>query len=51
MRAMFVTCCAAEVTENSKLATAICTHYLTLPPRFWDDLASGNADLGHRSFT
>ncbi|MGB8328237.1 MAG: HAD family phosphatase [Steroidobacteraceae bacterium] len=51
MRAMFVTCCAAELTENSKLATAICTHYLTLPPRFWDALACGSADLGHRSFT
>ncbi len=51
MRSIFVTCCAAEITENTALATATCTHYRTLPPRFWDELAAGTADLANRSFT
>lgn len=51
MRSMFVTCCAADVPGNLKLATASCTHYRTLPPRFWEDLAQGRAELAGRSFT
>ena len=50
MRSMFVTCCAAEIPENTALATAIFTHYETLPPRFWDELAAGTIELGNRSF-
>jgi len=51
MRSMFVTCCAAEIAANAALATACCTDYRALPPSFWDQLASGTADLSGRSFT
>ena len=51
MRTIFVTCCAAEIVENTALATAVCTHYRTLPPRFWDELAAGTLDLTDRSYT
>jgi len=51
MRSVFVTCCASDLAENTALATASCTHYLTLPPRFWDELADGSCDLASRSFT
>ena len=51
MRSMFITCCASDIPGNTRLATASCTHYLTLPPRFWDELAEGRLDLAGRSFT
>jgi len=51
MRSVFVTCCASDIPGNTRLATASCTHYLTLPPRFWDELADGRLDLAGRSFT
>ncbi len=51
MRSVFVTCCASDIAENTALATASCTHYRTLPPRFWDELADGGCDLANRSFT
>jgi HAD superfamily hydrolase (TIGR01509 family) len=51
MRSVFVTCCASDIAENTALATASCTHYRTLPPRFWDELADGSCDLASRSFT
>jgi HAD superfamily phosphoserine phosphatase-like hydrolase len=51
MRSVFVTCCASDIAENTALATASCTHYRSLPPRFWDELADGSCDLANRSFT
>jgi mannitol-1-/sugar-/sorbitol-6-phosphatase len=51
MRSMFVTCCAADIAGNAALATACCTDYRALPLSFWDQLASGSADLTGRSFT
>ena len=51
MRSVFVTCCASDIADNTALATASCTHYRTLPPRFWDELADGSCDLANRSFT
>lgn len=51
MRSMFITCCAAEIPENRKLATAAFTDYEALPARFWDDLAAGTADLATGPFT
>ncbi len=50
MRSVFVTCCAADVPGNALLATASCTDYRALPPRFWDEVASGRCDLAGRSF-
>ena len=50
MRSMFITCCAAELPENTGLATATCTDYRSLPPGFWNELASGTMDLTRRSF-
>ncbi len=50
MRSVFVTCCASDIESNTALATASCTHYRTLPPRFWDDIADGGLDLANRSF-
>ena len=51
IRSMFITCCAVDIPENSARATAIFTHYETLPPRFWEELAAGTIALAHRSFT
>ena len=51
MRSMFVTCCAADIPENSARATASFTNYQTLPPRFWEELAAGTVELTHGSFT
>ncbi|MGH8197281.1 MAG: HAD family hydrolase [Steroidobacteraceae bacterium] len=51
MRSMFVTCCASDIPANTLLATASCTHYRSLPPRFWDQVANGSCDLANRSFT
>lgn len=50
MRSVFITCCAAELPDNTAMATATCTNYRTLPPRFWDQLASGSMDLVDKSF-
>ena len=50
MRSMFITCCATELPENTRLATATCADYHSLPPGFWDELASGTMDLTRRSF-
>ena len=50
MRSIFVTCCASDISGNLKLATASCTHYQTLPPRFWEELAQGRAEFAGRSF-
>ncbi len=50
MRSMFITCCAAEIPENRKLATATFTDYESLPPRFWEELVAGTADLAASSF-
>lgn len=51
MRSVFVTCCASDIPANTLLATASCTHYRSLPPRFWDQVADGSCDLANRSFT
>ena len=51
MRSVFITCCASDIAGNTALATARCTHYRALPPRFWDDIADGSLDLAGRSFT
>ena len=51
MRAMFITCCAAEIPENTKLATATMTDYEKLPPQLWDELLAGVPDLTGRAFT
>ena len=45
MRSMFIMCCAADVPANQKLATASCTDYTRLPPRFWRDIAEGALDF------
>src|SRR5262245_59472625 len=45
MRSMFITCCAADVPGNRPLATASCTDYRSLPPRFWAGIADGSLDL------
>ena len=50
MRSMFITCCATEVAEIAALATATCTDYESLPPRFWHELTAGTVDLTSRSF-
>ncbi len=50
MRSVFITCCASDLPANTLLATASCTHYQSLPPRFWDQLADGSCDLTGRSF-
>ena len=50
MRSVFITCCAAELPDNAAMATATCTDYRSLPPRFWDQLASGSMDLVNKSF-
>ena len=51
MRSVFITCCASDIPANALLATATCTDYRTLPPRFWDQVADGSLDLAGRSFT
>lgn len=50
MRSVFITCCASDIPANTLLATASCTHYRTLPPRFWEQLADGSIDLAGQSF-
>jgi len=39
-----------RIPGNTLLATASCTHYRTLPSRFWAQLADGSIDLADRSF-
>lgn len=45
MRSMFITCCAADIPGNTALATASTRDYLSLPPRFWAQLADGSLEL------
>ncbi len=49
MRSIFITCRATDVEGNLGLASAAVEHYGVLPPRFWEDLASGNIDLGNQA--
>jgi sugar-phosphatase len=51
MRSLFITCCASDIPGNSTLATLSTTNYHTLPPMFWEQLASGSEDFAGRSFT
>jgi phosphonate degradation associated HDIG domain protein len=51
MRSMFITCVAADIPENSALATATFTDYESLPPSFWNDLTAGSMPLAGRSFS
>lgn len=50
MRSIFITCCAAEIPDNTLLATATCTDYHSLPPRFWEQIGAGTIDLLHQAF-
>jgi sugar-phosphatase len=50
MRAMFVTCCAADVPDNRRLATASCTDYTRLPAGFWQDVAAGRLDFAGKAY-
>jgi sugar-phosphatase len=50
MRSMFIMCCAADIPGNTALATAACTDYRHLPPRFWRDIADGGLDIAGRVY-
>lgn len=50
MRAVFITCCASDIAGNTALATATCTDYAALPPRFWSDVAAGTIDLANKAY-
>ncbi len=50
MRSMFIMCCAADIPGNTALATAACTDYRSLPPRFWHDLADGRLEIAGRVY-
>ena len=50
MRAMFIMCCAADIPGNTALATAACTDYRSLPPRFWHDIADGRLEFAGRVY-
>ena len=50
MRSMFITCCAADVSENRRLATTSFTDYAALPAGFWGELAAGAVDFATRDF-
>jgi sugar-phosphatase len=50
MRSVFVTSVAADIPQNSARASATCTDYESLPPRFWEELAAGTIRLANRSF-
>lgn len=50
MRCMFITCCAAEIVENRPMASASCRDYRSLPPRFWQQLATGDTQLLHGDY-
>lgn len=45
MRSMFITCCAADIPGNTRLATASTRDYLALPANFWARLAGGSLEL------
>ncbi len=51
MRSMFITCCAAEIPDNTAIATSTCTDYRALPPRFWEQIRVGIIDLQHKAYT
>jgi len=51
MRSLFIMCCASDIPGNSALASFSCTNYRTLPPLFWEQLASGSEDFTGRAFT
>lgn len=51
MRAVFVSCRAADVAAGQALATAVCSDYDALPPRFWERIADGSLELAGRSWT
>jgi HAD superfamily hydrolase (TIGR01509 family) len=51
MRSLFIMCCASDIPGNSALATLCSTNYRTLPPRFWEQLASGSEDFAGKAFT
>jgi len=50
MRSMFITCCAADIPGNRPLATASCTDYRSLPPRFWARIADGTLELNGQEY-
>ena len=50
MRSMFIICCASDIPENQKLATASCTDYTRLPPNFWRDIAEGVLDFAGKVY-
>jgi sugar-phosphatase len=50
MRSMFIACCAADAAANRPLATASCTDYRSLPPRFWARIADGTLDIAGKDF-
>jgi sugar-phosphatase len=50
MRSMFIMCCAADVPVNQGLATASCTDFTRLPPRFWRDIAEGTLDFAGKVY-
>ena len=50
MRSMFITCCAADVPANRPLASASCTDYRSLPPRFWARIADGTLELNGQEY-
>ena len=51
MRSMLITCCASDVAENAKLATACCTDYRVFPPAFWGELRAGSINLAGRRYS
>ena len=50
MRSMFITCCAAEIPDNTALASATCRDYHSLPAHFWQQLATGATELLHGTY-
>lgn len=50
MRSMFIMCCAADIPDNRKLATASCTDYTRLPPRFWQSISEGALDFAGKVY-
>ena len=50
MRSVFITCCAAEVIDNTALASATCSDYRSLPAHFWEQLASGATAPLHEDY-
>ena len=50
MRSLFIMCCATEISDNQRLATAACTDYRSLPPGFWQAVATGGLDITGQVF-